>query len=143
MNEKEMALLVHYTMRNHIGAMALNSEGEEDGYMRLYKTMKEERRHATTIFRKLRSAERDLDKLLGKEGKFKHVEYKPYNEIKDNRKTIQELERQLNEEGYLMASELGWPPTTWDVGFDILDSDYEIVKVLDDGHVLIDYKGVK
>ena len=74
MNEKEMALLVHYTMRNHIGAMALNSDGEEGGYMRLYKTMKEERRHATTIFRKLRNAEKDLDKLLGIKGKFGEVE---------------------------------------------------------------------
>lgn len=73
MNEKEMALLVHYTMKNHIGAMALKDGEEREGYKNLYLKMKEERSNAVTIFRKLRNAEKDLYKLLGKKGRFGEV----------------------------------------------------------------------
>lgn len=70
MTEKEMALLVHYSMRNHAGAMALKEGKESEVYKRFYKSIKDEKKNVIVNFRKHRSVAKDLYRVLGKNGRF-------------------------------------------------------------------------
>ena len=69
MTKKEIALLVHYNMRNHVGAMALKEDENSDIHRCFYKRLKEKRYSVLRNFIKLRDAERMLNEKLKKEGR--------------------------------------------------------------------------
>lgn len=64
MTEKEMALLAHYNLRNHIGAMVLKDDGYSDIYRKLYNKIKKtiSKGHILVI-------ERRLNNKLHREGR--------------------------------------------------------------------------
>lgn len=124
--KEEYRLLKFYEIRNHFGANALKNGPERLLNHNMYWALTKKKRES---WKETKEKDRGI-KVIDFNGDI--------SDIKNAKETIKELQKKLNEKGYLMSSELGWPVIS-DNPFKYSE-DYKVIKVTDDGTVLIDWE---